>query len=274
MNRTLDERLLYSFKEHITYRLAEDLGAWGSKTLNLYEYTPDKLPGKIAYGSAYHNWLYDTSITTIPTTVGGMVRGGAEGLRFDFNNGRILVNSGNTGLNLSLTVPVAEFGVKITSSPDAKLINEVNVLQIPDQVAISTYAKPDTIICPVIFVKLVKTTNKPFALSGLDWTSWHVRTIVFAQHYKHLVGIGGMVRDLRERMIPILTEAQVPQGPYNDLKVPPWTYESYFTNTDRAIVMESVFDVIEIDDPLASRNPGLQVGIAESQIMLARTPRS
>lgn len=272
MNVSLDAKLLASFKEHIAYRLIKDCGAYSIKTLNLYEYTPN-ISGKRAYGSAFHNWVYDSSVVTPPTTVGGMVRGGAEGLRFDFKNGRVLVNSANTGLSLSLSVPVAEFGINITSSPDAQLINEVNFLQNPDQIAINTYVKPDTIIVPAIFVKLTQTNNKPFALSGLDWTSWKIRTIVFAQNYKQLVGVGGMIRDLRERMIPMLTPAQNPLNEYNDIKAPLWSYETYFTNTDRVMVTESTYDVIE-SDIFSSANPKILCGLGQTEVYMARTSRS
>ncbi len=273
MNVSLDTRILASFKEHITYRLIEDLGGYSTKTVNLYEYIPN-IAGKVAYGSAFHNWIYDSSTVTPPVTVGGMVRGGAEGLRFDFKNGRILVNSANTGLSLSLAVPIAEFGVHITSSPDAQLINEVNFLQNPDQIAINSYIKPDTIVTPTIFVKLAQTKNKPFALSGLDWTTWNIRTIVFAQSYKQLSGIGGMIRDLRERMIPILTPAQTPLNEYNDIKIPPYNYETYLSNiVDKMMVMESVFDIVEVDT-FAEFSPNILVGIGESLAYMARTPRS
>ncbi len=273
MNVSLDAKILSSFKEHITYRLIEDCGAHSTKTVNLYQYTPN-ISGKIAYGSAFHNWIYDSSTVTPPTTVGGMVRGGAEGLKFDFRNGRILVNSVNTGLSLSLSVPIAEFGVHVTSSPDSQLINEVNFLQNPDQIAINTYVKPDTIITPAIFVKIAQTKNRPFALSGLDWTTWRIRTIVFAQTHKQLVGVGGMIRDLRERMIPILTPAQTPLNEYNDIKSPPYTYETHMQNVvDKAIVMESVFDPVEVDT-FAKFSPTILVGIGETDVYFARTSRS
>lgn len=274
MIATLDHRLIISFKEYLSYRFIKDLSAYSNKTVNLYSYSPQRLPSKLAYGSAWPNWVYDSSVVTPPSSIGSLVRGGPEGLKFDFINGRILVGSSNTGLTLSTTVPVQEFGFVITNQNDARLINEVKFDINPDQIAPNTYFPPDNIISPVVFVKLVKTINKPFALSGLDWTAWHVRTVVFAKNYFQLLGVSGLIRDLKERIFPILNVEDSPLDVYGDLKTPGWRYDSFLTNpTETAFVMESEFDTIE-NDTFSKINPSILVGIGETEIRLVRRPRA
>lgn len=273
MIATLDHRLISSFKEYLSYRFVKDLSAYSNKTVNLYSYTPQRIPSKLAYGSAWPNWVYDSSTVSVPTTIGGMVRGGAEDLKIDFNNGRILLAPANTGLTISATIPVHEFGFVITNQNDARLINEVKFEINPDQIAPNTYFPPDNIISPVIFIKLVKTINKPFALSGLDWTAWHIRTVVFAKNYFQLTGVSGLIRDLKECMFPILLADDIPLNAYGDLKTPGWRYDSFLTNPpESAFIMESEFDTIE-NDTFSKINPSILVGIGETEIRLVRRPR-
>lgn len=272
MIATLDHRLLMSFKEYLSYRFIKDLSAYSNKTMSLYSYTPQRL-NKLAYGSPFPNWVYDSSEVSVPSSIGGLVRGGAEGFMIDFNNGRALVNPSSTGLNLSATVPVHEFGFVITNYNDAKLINEVKFDINPDRKVPDTYFPPDNIISPVVFIKLVKTINKPFALSGLDWTAWHIRTVVFAQNYFQLTGVSGLIRDLKERIFPILQSADLPLNPYGDLKTPGWRYDSFLSNpSETALIMESEFDTID-NDTFSKINPSILVGIGETEVRLVRQPR-
>lgn len=268
-----DHLVISSFKEFLNFRLLKDIQAYSTKTVSLYEYTPPRVAGKIAYGSAYHHWVYDSSLVTIPTTVGGLARGGSEGMTFDFRNGRILVNSGNTGLTLSTTVPIQDFGLFVTSKPDALLLNEVQFEQPPVLTTRDTYLAPDNIYCPAVFVKIAQTRNRPFALSGLDWSSWQIRVVCLAQNYSQAVGVGSVVRDMKERIFPVLTAAQTPLKVNGDLKVPPWTYSSYLTNpSEYCFIMDTSYDIVE-DDVFTHTNPKLFVGIGEIQCYLARQSR-
>lgn len=273
MNFTIDHRVVVSFKEYLSYRMIKTLNAYSTKTLNLYSYVPPRISNKIAYGSPVNNWVYDSSLVTVPTSFGSISRGGSEGLIVDFKNGRLLMDADETGKNLSVTVPVYDFGVRVTSAMDSKLVAEVLPYMNPDQQPYSTYAKPDNSIAPIIFIKVVKTQNKPFALSGLDWTSWRMRAIIFANDYGSLLGIGSLIRDFKEEIFPVLTEEQSPLNRYGDLKNIPWTYSNYLSNpTEYCHIQESEFDIIE-NDTFTKVNPALFVGIGEFEILLGRRPR-
>ena len=89
--------------------------AYKTYTTKLYS-NPDFRLGndKVAYSSPYKQWVYDKSITgaTIPsgfTVNGTFLPTGTSGMRIDFDNGRIIFNSGvPTNLNISGTYSVKE----------------------------------------------------------------------------------------------------------------------------------------------------------------------
>lgn len=274
MKITLDQRVLSSLKEYLNYRMIKTLEAYSTKTLSLYQYTPTRFSNKVAYGSPVQNWVYDNSIVSVPTSFGGFVRGGSEGLIVDFKNGRLLMDGDETGKSISVTVPVNDFGIRITSALDSKLVAEVLPFMNPDQQPYSTHAKADASVAPIIFLKLTKTMNKPFSLSGLDWTSWRIRAIVFAHDYSDAIAVGSLLRDFKEEIFPILEADDTPLNKYNDLKIVGWQYSSFLTNpTDYAIIQESEFDIIE-NDTFTKVNPSLVVGVGEMEVIFARRPRS
>jgi len=81
------------------YLMTKD-DAYKTYTTKLYNYNDDRLGGaKVIYGSPYKQWVYDKSVTgaTIPNSFiidGISVPTGTSGMKIDYDNGRIIFNSG------------------------------------------------------------------------------------------------------------------------------------------------------------------------------------
>ena len=96
--------------------------AFKTYTTKLYNYTDNRLVGKVIYGSPYKQWAYDKSIAgiTIPSGVtvdNTFIATGTSGMIIDFDNGRIIFNSGvSSSLTVSGTYSVKEIRSSIQSS--------------------------------------------------------------------------------------------------------------------------------------------------------------
>ena len=103
--------------------------AYSNKTGQLYYYSDPRLDSDyVAYGSPYKQWVTDSSITgaTIPTGVhfGTDTSGRSDGIAFDFDNGRVLVEDSITGSTITGEFAVKDFSIYLTNDTEDDLIVE------------------------------------------------------------------------------------------------------------------------------------------------------
>ena len=104
--------------------------AYSNQTGYLYHFEDDRLPSSYkVYASPFKQWVNDSSIAgdenpIIPSSFNGSGR--AEGLVFDFENGRIIDTGNNFGENetLSGTFAVKDFNIYLTNETEEDLILE------------------------------------------------------------------------------------------------------------------------------------------------------
>ena len=108
MKAAFSHNLINSFFLWFDNFLLKKADAHKTYTTKLYNYSDERLGGdKIVYGSPYKQWVYDQSITgaTIPsglTIDGSFLSTGTSGMQFDFDNGRVIFNSGvSSGLDIT-----------------------------------------------------------------------------------------------------------------------------------------------------------------------------
>lgn len=273
MKRILDHYISASLKEYISHRLLVDGEAFTNRTCPLYEYLPQDKSSLIAYGAAYAGWVYNSSVSgvQIPTTAGGFSRG-QNGLKFDFKNGRVLFNSSNAGLNLSLNVSIPNFNLYITSKSDYSLINDTLSGQTPEVVPATTYVKPNSILTSALFIKNYSTKNKEFAFSGYDSTKFNMRLVGICRSEFELILLQGILRDLKERYFPLLTTT--PLDEFNDLKSgTSYNYQAIMDAQNSLVRIDDVtFQTFE-NDTFAKNNPNIFMGIGHLTAALERFPR-
>jgi hypothetical protein len=270
MIQTLDHKILSSLKEYLNYRILKDLQAYKNTTVNFTKYKDDRFISKNVYGSSYPFWVYDQSITSgIPSGINNINRG-TSGLAIDFKNGRIITN---TGVNItgSITVPVNEFHIYVTTKAESQLINETNYLQLPDLKAATGPLSPDNVILPAIFLRFLSSVEEPYSLGGVEWATYNVRVICLTNTINEVVGLQHLIRGLNQRMVPVLTTT--PLNEYNDLKSPNWNYESILENASEKFYIQSAsFQSIQ-SDMISEKNPNLQIGIGLIKVAVLVQPR-
>jgi hypothetical protein len=270
MIQTLDHSILSSLKEYINYRILKDLQAYKDTNVTFTKYKDNRFASKNVYGSSYPFWVYDESISSgVPSGIDNINRG-TSGLAIDFKNGRIITN---TGVNItgSMTVPVNEFHVYITTKAESQLINETNYLQLPDLKAITGPIPPDKVILPAVFLRFLSSKEEPYSLGGVVWATYNVRLICLTNSINQMVGLQHVIRGLNERMVPLLF--RTPLNEYNDLKSYGWNYENILSNTtDKFYIEDSSFQSIQ-SDMIAEKNPNMQIGVGLLKIAILVQPR-
>ena len=107
--------LLNSFYLWFDNYLLEKGEAYKTFSTDFYYYSDERVQNKVVFGSPYKQWVYDKNISAAqinPLISGdsGAISAGTSGLKFDFDNGRILFNDGfPTGTNISGTYTVKDF---------------------------------------------------------------------------------------------------------------------------------------------------------------------
>lgn len=268
-----DHLILSSLKEFLNYKILQDLQAFRNRTVPLYNYSDKRLKSKSVYGSPFPGWVYDSSISgaNVPSGImsGGstLLRSGAQGLRIDYKNGRVVMNSGqNSMTNGSGSVAVQDFNIYITSQPDEKLVFENNYESLPDLLTADSYLEPDSVVAPCIFVKFDDTNAKELALGGTTYSLWNIKIIAICRTHEQIVGIGHVVRNLFGAVFPLLDET--PLNELNDVKSPPWNYASKLSGVSRdkmIFIEDSSWRYREVDS-LSKKNPSLLLGIGRLEL--------
>lgn len=269
MIRTLDHKVLSSFKEYASNKILNDLQAYKNKTVSFYENYDSRVQNKVVYSSPYAQWNYNSSVSgsNIPTgTSDGANR--SSGIVFDFINGRVLRNSGQTELNLTANVAVNEINFYISSKSDDKFISETKFDTLYDLAQANTFIRPDSVIAPCVFFKFRRTTQNDFSLGGGAMNEWSVRLIAMTLDLDMMIGIQNVCRNMIQKNFPLLETT--PLNEYGDLKSPPWDYNSIASSAtqDRMLYIEDgVFVNLEVDS-FSHNNPNMLVSMATFEIKL------
>ncbi len=272
MNESLGHKVLASIREYVDFRLLKDLRAYTTITGKLYEYN-DQVLNKVAYGSPYGSWCYNSGYTgvVVPTGIGVYGRG-SGGLSIDFLNGRVLFNSGITGLNITGIYSVPNINSYITTYSHMNLINQTNFQVSPTYKTANTYMKPYSAVLPAIFYRLSDTNNEPYAFGGQENTEYNISITALINNPRYLVGLSDVFRDLQDRILPIMDST--PLNEYGDLKDSTWNYNYYLTgNIDYMMVDESYLKFIE-NDNFTERNNNVYMAVGNVKITTPRFPRS
>lgn len=266
----LDQLVVSSFKEFLSYQIQKELRAYRNSALQLYPYTgARKFIGKSVYATNKAQWLYDSSLSgvQVPSGVDNLTRG-ESGLSFDFKNGRVLVNSG-VQLTGQVNVSVPDFNFYITSLSTQKIISESNFNYGPD--FNQSIPKPDSIITPCIVVSSVESFNDQEFIGGIEKSTFNIQVVGLSHNLHHLIGLQKVVRDIQNQVFPLLS--LTPFNELNDLKAEYWNYTwvQDWLNTQNNLVMveSSKFKFTDIDYVNTSF-PNLLVGIGTINLVKCR----
>jgi len=171
--------------------------AFSSKSSDFYADTGDARlgPGLVSYNSPYKQWVSDESIegANIPSGVydnGTFVPRGQDGLKIDFDNGRVIFDSsfGANKTTLSGDYTVKDFNFYITNQTEEQLIVESKFDSNSRFKQSLGGIEPYKQVIPAIFVNSEMAENEPFAFGGEDKTTTSIRCVVFAENTYQLDG--------------------------------------------------------------------------------------
>lgn len=261
--------------------------AYKTYTTKLYNYTDDRLGNsKVVYGSPYKQWAYDKNITgaTIPsgfTINGSFVPTGTSGMKVDFDNGRIIFNSGvSTGLNITGTYSVKEINSYLTTLPEDTLIIENKYILNSRFTSTETYVHPYNPVTPAVFCSIEDTQNKPFAFGGEDQTTSTVKAVLFCENVYQLDGALSIFADSFNETFSKIPMTAHPIGEFGAIKtgVYPTGY-NYKTlnnayNSTQVLFLNDVTTSKMRDNVAKELNPDLYIGFIDFEVKTFRYPRS
>ena len=190
--------------------LLEKGEAYSNKTGQLYYYSDPRLDSDyVAYGSPYKQWVTDSSITgaTIPTGVhfGTETSGRSDGIVFDFDNGRVLVEDSATGSTITGEFAVKDFSIYLTNDTEDDLIVENKYVvnsRLPSGPL--TYIEPYDDVVPAVFISTSQSDNTPFAFGGMQDTKVQIKAVVIAEDTYQLDGVLSIFMDsVDETIVPV-----------------------------------------------------------------------
>ena len=259
--------------------------AYKTYTTKLYNYEDLRLGGgKVVYGSPYKQWVYDKNITgaTIPsgfTINNQFVPTGTSGMKIDFDNGRIIFNSGaSTNLSITGTYSVKEVNSYITDQPEDNLIIENKFVTNSRFTVSENYIPPYNPVTPCIFASIETAHNTAFAFGGEDETKCIIKVVAFCENLYQLDGVLSIFGDSYNEIFSIIPMTGHPLGEFNEMKTGAYPTGYDYKNLSNAYNSQTLFishvETSKIRDSVIKElNPILHIGFLDFEIKTYRYPR-
>lgn len=285
MKPTFSHNLMNSFILWFDNFLLKKADAYKTYTTNFYNYTDERLGGgKVVYGSPFKQWVYDKSITgaTVPSGVyvnNVFVPTGTSGMLFDYDNGRIIFNSGvPTNLNISGTYSVKELNTYITNEPEDRLIIE-NKYEPNSRFTVSqSYIPPYKPVTPAVFCSMEGVTNDPFAYGGEDQTTSRIKAVLLCDSLYQLDGALSVFSDSLYTVFSQIPMTSHPIAEFGSVKTglfpTGYSFDALDTsyNSQRFFITEARSSKIR-DNLQKELNPTTYIGFVDFEVKIFRYPR-
>ena len=282
---TFSHNLNNSFFLWFDNLLATKAQAHKTYKTKLYNYDDARLGGsKVTYGSPYKQWVYDNNISgaTIPsglTIDGTFTATGTSGMTFDFDNGRVIFNSGvSTGLDITGTYTVKDFNIYSTDKTEESLIVENKFIENSRFTVTETYIPPYDAVTPAIFISSSSIQNEPFALGGQDMTNVIMRGVVFGESLYQVDGVLSTCADAAEECFGLIPMEKHPLAEFRNIKTglypTGYDYKNAAKDHSTGTVFVNEVDTAKMRDSISKElNPTLHIGFIDFEIGMARYPR-
>jgi hypothetical protein len=286
MNPTYTHNLHNSLNLWFDNYLCKHSEAYKTFTTKLYNYSDDRLGGsKVIYGSPYKQWIYDKSLTgaTIPsglTIDGNFTPTGTSGMKFDFDNGRVLFNSGvSTSLNITGTYTVKDFNIYSTDKSEEELIIETKFINNSRFTLTESYIDPYHPVTPSIFLSAETVKNQGFALGGQDETTIKGKAVIFADNLYQLDGALSICADSFERCFSLIPMQKHPLDEFRSVKTglypTGYSYNELSNSYSNNKVYITEVDTSKMrDNDSKELNPSVYIGFVDFLLANVRYPRS
>lgn len=263
--------------------------AYTNTTGSFYYYQDERLPSEYkVFGSAYKQWVSDSSIAgaTIPSGVfvNGSFSGRATGVNnstssrvLDFDNGRVLISGASTGASVTGSFAVKDFNIYYTNETEEDLLIE-NKFMPQSKIGTDltrTYVQPYDQVVPAVYICNAGFSNEPFAFGGMDQTTTNLNAVVIAEDPYQLDGILSIFADSRNENIVDVPFDNYPFTEYGDLKSGYYNYQNLKTQyaNNNKYFIDRVKTSKMSDKPRKSLVNDLYVGFIDFDVSMMRYPR-
>lgn len=255
--------------------------AFSNKSSSFYANTGDSRlsPGLISYSSPYKQWISDESIegAQVPSGIydnGTFIPKGQNGLKIDFDNGRVIFDStfGATKTTLSGDYSVKDFNFYITNQTEEQLIVESKFDSNSRFKQTLGGIEPYKQVIPAIFVNSELAENEPYAFGGEDKTTTNIRCVVFAENTYQLDGALSVFADAKNEVFAKLGFEDFPLTEYGDTTG--FNYKELATRKRETFFHVEEARVSKLSDRISKNiDPSLFVGFIDFEITNLRYPR-
>lgn len=285
MNPTFAHNINNSFFLWFDNFLMRKSQAYKTYTTKFYNYEDPRLGGgKVVYGSPLKQWVYDQNITgaIIPSGFhidGSFTPTGTSGMFVDFDNGRLIFNSGvSRNLDISGTFSVKEFNTYLTNQSEESIVIDGKYISNNRFTVEENYIKPYDQVTPAVFISMDTIDNEGYALGGLDETKIIMRSIIFADNIYQLDGCLGALSDSYNTCFSLIPTNEHPLGEYfrikSDLYPTGYDYSdlSKKHSHNKCFIQDVTTSKIR-ENANRELNPNVRVGFVDFEIVNLRYPR-
>lgn len=226
MKQTFNHKLFTSFTLWFDNQLLNKGEAYQNQTGIFYRQIDESLPTYSVYASPYKQFVYDAGVSGANIISGVYIVGsntfiprGTSGLQIDFQNGRILFNSGvNAPSGFSGSFATKEFNTYITNFDSSQFIFESAQGNNKNIRYVATGIAPRVYKAPCVILSNAYSSNEGFAFGGEDKTKSTIRAIILSKDLWQQDGINSIFRDTNNLPFPIVPASETPLNYFGDLK--------------------------------------------------------
>lgn len=289
MKPQFQHQLITSFALWLDHAILLKGEAFQNIDSSFYHQPDDRLdPEFISFASPHKQWVTDSSIPNAKI-INSILLNGQEikrdnnGIRYDFNNGRVIIPRGIAKESdvVEGKYAVKDFNIYITDQTEEELLIETKFDKNSrfDQ-DIFKGVKPYDQVVPAIFISYEEGYNVPFAFGGQDITKSSIRCVVFAENSYQLDGLFSILKDLNHLVVANVGFNEHPLNEFGDLK---FGYYDYADLSDRYYHEKNSHSTFHIDrvgvsklnDKVAKKaHPGLYIGFIDFELGSYRFPRA
>lgn len=190
-----------------------------------YQPTPVPPPGMVAYASPFKSFVWDSGVSgaNILESVSGSagtIHRGQSGMKVDFLNGRVLLNSAvGTNATISGSYSFKDLNVYFANDTQEKMVF-TNKYYLNSRFGnlVTGIPPANAMVTPCIFVSNVNSQNENWAFGGLYNTKINMSLNVLAETQTQLNGVLSLLTDAKDIVFPLLPESAWPLNSYGDYK--------------------------------------------------------
>jgi len=265
-----------SFALWLDHHLLDKGEAYSNETGKLHYYSDARLPnGYKVFGSAYKQWVYDSTITgaNVPSGVyvNSVFSPRGNNKHIDFINGRAVYSGIATGAIVTGSFAVKDFNIYLSNENEEDLILD-HSLKSKEKIPwnSSTYLEPYDNALPAIYINSESLINTPFAFGGEDESKVYMKCVVFANDPYSLDGALSLFADSKNRTFKQKDFTQYPLNEFGDVKTPPYTFENVNGSSAELFIDDVAVSKFK-DSKGTSRS---YIGFMDFDIIKYRYPRS